>query len=405
MPVFSYKAISENGLAVSGVIEADSVDGARGLLVAKGLIPETVSAGAGGSASLWTRLRARGGKVPVPDLILFTKQFRSMMQAGIPIVRLLQVLEVQTQNRNLKAVISSMAQDIREGATLFDSLEKYPGVFSPLYRSMIRAGEISGTVPDVLDRLIYIVEHEEKVRNDILSALRYPAIVVVALGVAFIILLTFVIPKFVTIFAKAGLDLPVPTKIAMALYAFLSNYWLFLLVALAGSMIGLRYYLKTEAGRLAADGFLLKLPLAGPLFTKAAMSRFASIFAILYASGVPVMQALAILSGTIGNTAISKEFDRVRERIVEGEGITAPLKSARYFTPMVIDMVAIGEESGNMEQMMREIARHYDDEVEYAVKGLSDALGPALIVGLAAVVGFFALAIFLPMWDLTKMVR
>jgi type II secretory pathway component PulF len=405
MPVFSYKAISENGLAVSGVIEADSVDGARGLLVAKGLIPEAVSAGAGGASSLWTRLRARGGKVPVPDLILFTKQFRSMMQAGIPIVRLLQVLEVQTQNRNLKAVISSMAQDIKQGATLFDALEKHPGVFPPLYRSMIRAGEISGTVPDVLDRLIYIVEHEEKVHNDILSALRYPAVVIVALGVAFVILLTFVIPKFVTIFAKAGLDLPVPTKIAMALYAFLSNYWLFLLVALVGGIAGLRYYLRTQDGRLAVDGFLLRLPLAGPLFTKAAMSRFASIFAILYASGVPVMQALAILSGTIGNTAISKEFDRVRERIVEGAGIAAPLKSARYFTPMVIDMVAIGEESGNMEQMMREIARHYDDEVEFAVKGLSDALGPALIVGLAAVVGFFALAIFLPMWDLTKMVR
>jgi len=405
MSIFSYKAISENGSAVSGVIEADSADGARGLLVAKGLIPEEVSAGAGGATSLWTRIRARTGKVPIPDLILFTKQFRSMLQAGIPIVRLLQVLEVQTQNRNLKAVISLMVQDIKQGATLFDALEKHPGVFSPLYRSMIRAGEISGTVPDVLDRLIYIVEHEETVRNDIRSALRYPAIVVVALGVAFVVLLTFVIPKFVTIFAKAGIELPLPTKIAMLLYAFLSNYWLFLIVAIAGAFFGLRYYLKTEEGRLAGDAFLLRLPLAGPLFTKAAMSRFASIFAILYASGVPVMQALAILSGTIGNTAISKEFDRVRERIVEGEGITAPLKSARYFTPMVIDMVAIGEESGNMEQMMREIARHYDDEVGYAVKRLSDALGPALIVGLAAVVGFFALAIFLPMWDLTKMVR
>ncbi|OPY89586.1 MAG: Type II secretion system protein F [Syntrophaceae bacterium PtaU1.Bin231] len=405
MPIFSYKAISENGSAVSGMIEADSLDGARGLLVAKGLIPEEVSEGAGGAASLWARVRARSGRVPVPDLILFTKQFRSMLQAGIPIVRVLQVLEVQTQNRNLKAVISLMAQDIKQGATLFDALEKHPRVFSPLYRSMMRAGEISGTVPDVLERLIYIIEHEEAVRNDIRSALRYPAIVVVALGVAFVILLTFVIPKFVTIFAKAGIELPLPTKIAMLLYAFLSNYWLLIVIALAGLVVGLRYYLGTQEGRLAGDGLLLRLPLAGPLFTKAAMSRFASIFAILYASGVPVMRALAILSGTIGNTAISKEFDKVRERIVEGEGIAAPLKSARYFTPMVIDMVAIGEESGNMEQMMREIARHYDDEVGYAVKRLSDALGPALIVGLAAVVGFFALAIFLPMWDLTKMVR
>ena len=404
MPPFSYKAISESGSIVSGVIDADSIDRARELLVAKGLIPSDVTSGAG-TSNLWVRLRGGSGKIPVPDLILFTKQFRSMFHAGIPIVRLLQVLEVQTQNRALKSIISTMVQDIKQGATLFDALEKHPAVFPPLYRSMIRAGEISGTVPDVLERLVYIIEHEQKVRNDILAALRYPAIVVVALGIAFFVLLTFVIPKFVTIFAKAGIDLPLPTKIAMSLYACLSGYWPVLLVGIAGAVLGLRFYLKTEGGRLAGDGFLLRIPLAGALFTKAAMSRFASIFAILYASGVPVMQALAILSGTIGNTAISKEFDRVRERIVEGEGITAPLRSARYFTPMVIDMVAIGEESGNMEQMMREIARHYDEEVEYAVKRLSDSLGPILMVGLAAVVGFFALAIFLPMWDLTKMVR
>jgi type IV pilus assembly protein PilC len=302
-------------------------------------------------------------------------------------------------------VVAQMAQDIRTGSTLYEATEKHPAVFSPLYRSMVRAGELSGSLPDVLSRLVYIIEHETKIRSDIKSALQYPKMVVVALGVAFIVLLTFVIPKFVNIFAKAGLTLPLPTKIAMLMYQFLSGYWHIIIAVIAGLIFVLRAYFKTNAGRLVKDTFLLRLPILGPLFNKAALSRFASIFAILHSSGVPVLTSMSILAGTIGNSAISREFERVREKMGEGQGIAAPLGSAKYFTPMVVDMVAIGEETGNIEDMLREITIHYDDEVAYAVKGLSDAIGPILIVGLAAVVGFFALAIFLPMWDLTKMVK
>ncbi|MEI7672915.1 MAG: type II secretion system F family protein, partial [Deltaproteobacteria bacterium] len=172
-----------------------------------------------------------------------------------------------------------------------------------------------------------------------------------------------------------------------------------------GLIIGLRLYLKTPQGQYTKDVLILRMPLLGSLYQKAAMSRFSSIFAILQSSGVPIMQAMEILSGTIGNTAISREFDKVRDRIQEGEGIAGPMRRARFFTPMVVDMVAIGEESGTMEDMLRQISVHYDDEVAYSVKGLSDAIGPILIVGLAGVVGFFAMAIFLPMWDLTKMVK
>jgi type IV pilus assembly protein PilC len=270
---------------------------------------------------------------------------------------------------------------------------------------MVNAGEASGTIIDVLDRLIKIIEHEAKVKSDIKSALQYPIIVVIALGLAFFILLTFVIPKFATMFAKVGLELPIPTKIALFLYAIIADYWSIAIPVVVGLIIGLRWWFNTVKGRYVLDTFLLKMPLFGPLFQKAAMSRFASIFSILHASGIPVMQSLDILSGTIGNSAISREFEIVREKIREGQGIAGPLKTAKYFPPMVVDMVAIGEESGNIEDMLRQVSIHYDDEVSYAVKGLSDALGPILVVGLAAVVGFFALAIFLPMWDMTKMVK
>jgi type IV pilus assembly protein PilC len=328
-----------------------------------------------------------------------------MMQAGVPILRLLQVLENQTENKILKGVVTQMSQDIKAGLTLYESMKRHPAVFSPLYLSMIHAGEMSGTVPDILSRLIGIIEHEAKIKADIKSALQYPFLVLIALGVAFFVLLTFVIPKFVSIFAKAGLALPLPTKIALLMYQLLSSYWYVLLGGAVGLIVALHFYIKTPAGLYMKDMLILQIPLFGPLFQKAAMSRFASIFAILQASGVPVIQAMEVLSGTIGNFAISAEFDKVRERIHEGQGISGPLGASRYFTPMVVDMVAIGEETGNMEDMLRQIAVHYDDEVSYTVKRLSDLIGPILIVGLAAVVGFFALAIFLPMWDLTKMVK
>ena len=407
MTKYSYSAISESGENVTGTIEADSVEMAENLLLAKGYIPAKVSAASGAAmgGSFLASIRERMNNVKIADLILFTKQFRSMMQAGVPIIRLLQVLENQTEDKVLKGVITAMGQDVRAGNSLYEAMKKHPFVFSPLYLSMINAGEVSGTIPDILGRLVDIIEHEAKIESDIKSALQYPFMVLIALGVAFFVLLTFVIPKFASIFAKAGLALPLPTKIAMFMYQGLANYWYILIGGVVGLIIGLRLYFKTPAGRYARDAFFLKVPLFGSLFQKAAMSRFASIFAILHASGVPVMQSMEILSETIGNTAISREFDRVRDMIKGGQGISGPLSSAKYFTPMVVDMVAIGEESGNIEGMLRQIAVHYDDEVGYAVKRLSDMIGPILIVGLAVVVGFFALAIYMPMWDLTKMAK
>jgi type II secretory pathway component PulF len=404
MPSYNYQAINESGKNVTGTLEAESVDAATSIILGRGLIPSKLSqTQVTSSDDWWTKIKSIGGTVKVSDLIIFTKQFRSMLGAGVPILRLLQVMELQTESPGLKEAIAKIVQDIRQGSSISEAFEKYPKIFSPLYCSMIRAGEISGNVPSVLDRLIYIIDHEAKLKSDIKSALRYPMIVVIALVIAFIILLTFVVPQFASMFSKSGLVLPLPTKIAMLLHSYLKNYWYLILTAIAITVFGLSTYFKTENGRLMKDTFLLELPILGPLFKKAALSRFASIFAILQTSGVPVMQSLGILSVTIGNAAISKDFDYVRDRIEEGAGISAPLKSAKYFTPMVVDMIAIGEESGNIDEMLREITKHYDDEVEYAVKGLADAIGPILIVGLAAVVGFFALAIFMPIWDLTQL--
>ncbi len=406
MPSFSYTAFNAAGAAVAGVIEADSAEMAADILFTKGYIPSTVAEKKASSEAKWRAgLRKITDRVSAKDVIIFTKQFRSMLHAGVPLMRLLQVLEAQTQNSALKQAIVNITNNIREGSTLHKAIERNSHIFSPLYYNLVRAGEVSGNVPEVLSRLIYIIEHEAKIKSDIKSALQYPIMVTVALVIAFFVLLTFVIPKFVTMFSRAGLDLPLPTKIAMGMYKFISVYWYLGLGGLIVMFIGLRYFLKTDHGQYLKDTLILQLPLIGPLFVKAIMSRFASIFSVLQSSGVPIMVSMKVLSGAIGNRAIAAEFSHVRDQMHEGKGIAVPLRQAKYFTPMVIDMIAIGEESGNMEEMLQQVAVHYDDEVAYAVKGMSEAIGPVLIVGLAAVVGFFALAIFLPMWDMTKMAR
>ncbi|MEE9536129.1 MAG: type II secretion system F family protein [Desulfobacterales bacterium] len=406
MPKFSYQAITETGATTSGEIEAESLESANSILASRGYIPTRVKAEQAALSGLQLpKIQELLSPVKAPDLILFTKQFKTMINAGVAMISMLEILEEQTENPNLKRILGQMHQDIKEGASLYDAFSKHPKVFSPLYCSMIKAGEASGALPEVLERLIYIIDHEHQVKSDIKSAMTYPIIVVVFLFTAFLVLITQVIPKFVNIFENAGLTLPLPTQICLLIYTFLSNYWYLLIGSVVLVGIFLFYYLKTDQGKFARDTLLMRVPLLGPLFVKSAVSRFASIFSILQSSGVDVLDSMDILSGTIGNTAIGSELEGIKDSLAEGRGIAGPLGQAKYFTPMLINMVAIGEESGNLESLLRDVAEHYDTEVEYSMKKLSEAIGPLLTVGLAAVVGFFALAIFLPMWDLTLMAK
>ena len=405
MPIFSYQAINDTGATITGTMEADSVETVHNTLVGRGLIPSRVSQQktlqSGTLQGLIDRLRP----IKTPELILFTKQFRTMIKAGVPMMTLLQTLESQTDNPRMRQIIINMTQDITEGASLYDAFRKHPRVFKPLYCSMLRAGEISGALPEVMDRLIYIMEHEYKIRSEIRTTLQYPIVVVLFLAVAFFVLLTTVIPKFSRIFAKSGIELPLITRICVQLHQLISNYWIVLLLLVIGGLVVLFLFLRTREGKYFKDKLLLQMPLAGALFQKAAMARFASIFAILQSSGVAVLESIGILIQTINNEAISRELARLSDRLEEGRGIAGPLRQSKHFTPIVINMTAIGEESGNLEQMLNDIAEHYDAELEYAMKRLSDSLGPILTIGLAVVVGFFALAIYLPMLQISTTVR
>jgi type IV pilus assembly protein PilC len=406
MTNFSYKAVDEDGMVVSGVVEVDSIEIAGNVLSKRGYIPTKIKEVRDLSiVDTWHRVNARTGAVRLPELVLFTKQLRCLIRAGIPIVRLLGIVENQTQNRTLKRIANMMLRSVKHGVSLSDCVDQYPSVFSFVYRSIVRAGEISGNLPEVLKRLIFILEHERKVKTQIASAVRYPIFVLFTLAGAFIVLLTFVVPKFIRIFERAEIVLPLPTQIIVGLHNFFGEYWQVLIGITFALVVGLTFYLKTEDGRYTKDSILIKVPVLGPLFLKAAMSRFASIFGILHTSGVNVLEIMNILAETIGNAAISRTFDDVRDRVKMGEGIAEPLRSSKYFPGMVVDMIAVGEESGNLEEMLQDITEHYDDEVAYQVKGLEELISPILIVMLAAIVGFFALAIFMPIWKMATVIN
>lgn len=405
MPQYAYEAINEAGSTVKGVLEADTADAAKLRLSGMGYIPVAVQKGGAAGASdggFGERLEVMLSRVKAQELILFTKQFKTMLGAGLSMLEILRVLEQQSENPRLRKVCANMSDAVKRGATISDAMAGQKGVFSELYISMVRAGEAAGALPSVLERLIYIVSHEHQVRTDIKSALQYPITVVIALGGAFFFLLKFVVPTFAGIFASAKIELPWPTRMAMHLHTIINDYWYITLGIILAVVVSLYLWFRTEHGKVTRDAFFLHIPVVGMLLRKSAMSRFASIFSILQASGVPVLTTIDILVGTIGNAAIAGEFRRIQDLIRSGQGLAGPLSRAKYFTPMVVTMVAVGEESGNLDEMLSAISEHYDAEVAYAVKRLSDALGPVLIVGLAAVVGFFALAIFMPMWDLTQ---
>ena len=406
MPHYRYEALTDAGARITGTIEADSEDQAKTRIAAQGNFPTSVrqdsAAGPGGQSRTKSLFAA---KVKPEDLILFTKQMRTMLDAGISVINLLEILQAQVENPSLKRALVAIREDLRQGASIYAAMTRHPKIFSKLYCSMIRAGEISGTLSQVLERLIFLIDHEHKVRKKIKAALTYPVIVLITLFGAFLFLLTFVIPQFVGIFQSANIELPLPTRICILLYDGLTNYWHLLLAGLVGLVAFTVVSYRTERGKLFWHALFLKIPLIGPVLQKAAMSRFASIFALLQSSGVSVLESMGILSEVIGNAAIAKEFDNLQDKLREGRGISGPLRMSDKFTPMIVSMIAVGEESGNLDEMMTVVSAHYDYEVDYAVGRMSEMITPILTLLLAAVVGFFALAIFMPMWDLTKMVR
>ncbi|MFT5494699.1 MAG: type IV pilus assembly protein PilC [Kiritimatiellia bacterium] len=404
MQRYAYKALDVDGRVVHGTVESDSDDMAVEEVTRLGQTTISVKArGRKKSTSSKGSVDLFQAPVKPQQLILFTRQLSTLLRTGVPIIRAMEILADQSESRRLKQLTIKMQKDLQDGGSLSSVMSNYPDVFNTLYIGMVYAGENSGAMPKVLERLTYIIEHEHKVKSDVKAALRYPMMVLVALAGAFMVLLNFVIPKFVVVFSRTGLVLPMPTKVCMKLSGWMAQYWFEGLLVVSVLVMGVYLALRTSTGRYYRDVVLLKLPILGPVLIKTANSRFASLLAILQATGVAILDAMNILESTMGNAAVSREINKIQQRLTQGHGLSKPLRSAKYFTPMLVNMVAIGEESGTLDEMLDEVSKHYDTEVDYALKQLSDAIGPILIVLLSGVIGFFALAIYLPMFDLTKM--
>ncbi len=406
MAIFYYNAIDEDGNSQTGEMEAESANAVRDSLLLKGFLPLKVKRKAGFLNALLPDFQKVATQIKLRDLILFTKQFRTMKKAGVPLMDIFHTLEDQAQNISMKKIINSISKDLQDGGlSLYSAFQKYPQAFSQLYCSVIQAGETSGRLNDVLQHIIDILEYEQKITSEIKAVLRYPAIVLVFLVIAFFVLLIVVLPKFLHIFKMRGIKIPLPTQICVFMYTFICTYWYILFGVIILSFIIFLIYLKTENGKYIKDLILLKLPLFGDLIIKNAMARFASIFSILQYSGVSAPESMTILSGTIGNKVIAMEFANMKKKIEVGGNIADQLRASEYFPAMVTNMVAIGEKTENLDTILKDVAEHYISEMEYSIKEIMDFLNPFLTISMAVVVGFFALAIFLPMWDMTKIVR
>jgi type II secretory pathway component PulF len=399
---FKYKSLNSSGQTTNGRIEAPTRIAAEAVLESRNEMVLSIHPQARNIREAWVEFIASYTKVRLEDLVMFTRQLATMFRMGIPLLRSLDILKQQTEHPALRKAISEIYTDIENGSSLCNAFRKHPKVFPAIYCSMLAAGELCGNVSDILNRLGDVLSHEAKIKKSIRGAVQYPIVVLVALSVAFVVLLTFVIPKFVPIFESAGAALPLPTIICIKISDLLRGYGGQLLAGLVGVAVAAVFFFKRDAGRLMLDRWLLQLPLVGKLLVRSSMARFASLFSMMQYSGVLVLDIVRILQQCMGNVAMQAELVKLETKLQEGSGISGPLNEARYFTKMMVNMVAVGEESGNLDEMLDEVSKHYDEEVEYAVKKLIGGMGSILTVVLAVAVGFFAMAVYLPMWNMTE---
>ncbi len=398
MPVFAYKALNESGRAVEGLKEADSPKTLRTVLRRDGLyLTEVVGEQKAQAASPEVNVRRWvGGRIGSDDVAIATRQLAVLVNAGIPLVDALTALVEQVDHERLKRVVSAVKQRVNEGSSLADALAQHPKAFGTLYVNMIRAGESSGALDVVLYRLADFTESQSRLRSKILGTLTYPAAMMVIAGVIMGILFTVVIPKITKVFEDTKVTLPWTTRFLIAFSTFVHDWWWALGLLAAAALFGLARWRRTPAGRARWDVMLLEAPIFGTLVRQIAIARFSRTLATLLKSGVPLLTAMDIVKNIVGNTRLAEVIEQSRESIKEGESIAAPLKRSGEFPPLVYHMVSIGEKSGQLEEMLSNVANAYDSQVETRIAALTSLLEPLMIVVMGVAVAFIVFSILMP---------
>jgi type IV pilus assembly protein PilC len=346
--------------------------------------------------------KKRGGSIKMRDVVIFTRQFSTMINAGLPLVQALDILATQSENPALKDVTRQVVFDVESGNTLADAMRKHPRAFSDLYVNMVAAGEAGGILDTILMRLAVFMEKNDALVRKVKGAMIYPGVIISVAAIAITVLLIFVIPTFENMFASVNLALPLPTRIVIGISRGLKSYWYIVLGAAMGIYFAIRNYYRTAGGKLTIDKLLLKMPVLGDVLRKSAVSRFTRTLGTLISSGVSILDGLEITAKTSGNRVIQDAIMESRSSIAGGDTIAAPLKKSAVFPPMVISMIAVGEQTGGLDEMLTKIADFYDEEVDAAVSGLLALMEPVMIVFLGVVVGGMVVAMYLPIFDMVN---
>lgn len=403
MPAYHYRGRDADLAPVSGTVEAESPAAVVTQLVAMGVAVVDVSASRVAEVqvevpSWWQKMNAQ--PIKDDDLILFTRQMHTLQRTAVPLLRALAGLQESTANRSLAAVLQDIIYSLDQGRELSAALARHPAVFSDFYVAMIRVGELSGRVAEVFNRLFVHLEFEKDVRGQIRAALRYPTFVLAAAAAAMVVLNIFVIPVFAGVFAGLNAKLPLLTQILIGFSSWMVRWWPLLLIATVGGWFALRQGLRSSKGRYWWDRQKLRLPIVGDIILKATLARFSRSFSLASQSGIPVLEALTLVARTADNAYISRHIEDMRDGIERGESLHRCATQAGVFTPVVLQMIAVGEETGEIDSLLNEIAGMYERETAYSIKGLAVKIEPILLLMMAGLVLVLALGIFLPMWSL-----
>ncbi|MDP3086900.1 MAG: type II secretion system F family protein [Methylotenera sp.] len=402
MPFFAYKGRDSKGALVQGVLESHDSNSLASQLFNLNITPIDIQLQANSAGSKNGSIKLFEEKIETIDVMLFSRQMYTLLKAGIPIMNALNGLQASTTNKAFATVVGDIRESLGSGRELSSSLAQHPTVFSSFYINMVRVGETTGMLDGVFLRLFEHLDFERFMRDQIKSALRYPTFVVIAMGVAIVVVNLFVIPAFAKVFQGFGAELPLMTRILLGFSNFMVAAWPYLIVGIIGAIFLFRSYIATAIGKYNWDSFKLKTPIAGKIIHKATMARFARSFALASKSGVPITNGLKLVAQTADNDYVARKIDQMREGVERGESILRTATNSGVFNPIVLQMIAVGEESGALDDLMQEVADMYQRDVEYEIKTLGAQIEPILIIFLGVMVLILALGIFLPIWDLGK---
>ncbi len=401
MPYFRYRGRNGRGEMVEGVLEEADPGACADHLTRNGIVPIEINASSSKEGSEWFAGFAQE-KVGAAEIMLFSRQMHTLLKAGVPILRALAGLQESTHNKAFAAAIGVVRQSLDSGRELSASLSRQPKIFSPFYVNMVRVGETTGMLDDVFLRLFHYLEFEKRARDQIRSALRYPSFVMLAMMAALVVINLFVIPVFARVFQGFHAHLPLITRLLIGFSDFWMTFWPLMLGAATAFVYGFRLYTRTTAGRYRWDRIKLRLPIAGDIIHKATLARFARSFALANRSGVPIVTGFSVVAQVVENAYIAERIEQMRSGIERGESILRTAVNAGIFSPVVLQMIAVGEETGELDELMQEVAEMYEREVEYEVENLGARIEPILIIGLGILVLILALGVFLPLWDLGR---